>query len=165
MLFGWFLVWLISHKNPESGLGKVSKILLPLLFVLTIIIVAILLFLQGASIGLSELFHPNWESLFDFGIWISAFGQIVFSLGAGMTIVFTYASYSQDDADLITNTFIVTLSNALFEKFVALCVFSILSHMSLQSGVGVEKLVEEGARLIFIVYPTIFNVLCPWISF
>ena len=35
-------------------------------------------------------------SLFDFGIWISAFGQIVFSLGAGMTIVFTYASYSQE---------------------------------------------------------------------
>lgn len=96
MLFGWFLVWLISHKNPESEVGKVSKILLPLLFVLTIIIVAILLFLQGASIGLSELFHPNWESLFDFGIWISAFGQIVFSLGAGMTIVFTYASYSQE---------------------------------------------------------------------
>lgn len=165
MIICWFLVWLISHRNLEDGLGKVSKILVPLLFILTIIVVSMSLFLPGASIGLSKLFQPDWNLLFDFGIWISAFGQIVFSLGTGMTIAFTYASYTQKDTDLITNTFIVALSNSLFENFAALGVFSILGYMSLQSGVGVEALIKQGAGLIFVVYPTVFNVLGFWASF
>ena len=165
MIVSWFIVWLVSHRNLENGLGKVSKILVPLLFILTIIIVCISLFLPGASIGLSKLISPNWGLLLDFGIWISAFGQIVFSIGTGMTIAFTYASYTKNDTDLITNTIIVALSNSLFENFAALGVFSVLGYMSLQSGMGVDELIKQGAGLIFIVYPTVFNVLGSWASF
>ena len=157
MLVGWFIVWSISHRGLEDGLGKVSKILVPLLFVIMIIVVAMSLLLPGASVGLTQLFNPDWSSLFHFGIWLSAFGQIVFSLSLGMSIAFTYASYTQDNTDLITNTFTVAFANCLFENFAALGVFAILGYMSLQSGVAVEELVEQGAGLIFIVYPTVFN--------
>ena len=159
MIVGWIIVWFISHRDLESGLGKVSKILVPLLFVIMIIVVSISLFLPGASVGLFELFNPKWQSLFDFGIWLAAFGQIVFSLSLGMSIAFTYASYTQDGTDLITNTLTVAFANCLFENFAALGVFSILGFMSLKSGVPVEGLVEQGAGLIFIVYPTVFNVM------
>lgn len=164
MLIGWGLVWSISHRDLEAGLGKVSKILVPLLFIIMIIIVISSLMLPGASIGLSELYQPDWSSLFDFGIWLGAFGQIVFSLSLGMSIAFTYASYTQDDTDLITNTFTVAFANCLFENFCALGVFSILGYMSLQTGTAVEQLVTQGAGLIFIVYPTAFNAMGTWAS-
>ena len=164
ILAGWVIVWSISHRDLESGLGKASKILVPLLFVIMIIVVLSSLLLPGASIGLSELFAPDWSSLFNFGIWLGAFGQIVFSLSLGMSIAFTYASYTQDGTDLVTNTLTVAFANCLFENFAALGVFSILGYMSLQSGVGVEELVTQGAGLIFIVYPTVFNVLGNWAS-
>ena len=154
MLVGWVIIWFISHRDLEAGLGKVSKILVPLLFIIMVIIVGFSLTLPGASIGLAELFNPDWSLLGHFEIWMAAFGQIVFSLSLGMSIAFTYASYTKDDADLITNTLSI--------DFAALGVFSILGYMSLQSGTAVSELVTQGTGLVFIVYPTVFNVLGQW---
>ena len=162
MLVGWVIIWLISHRDLEAGLGKVSKILVPALFIIMIIIVGFSLTLPGASIGLAELFDPDWSLLTHFEIWMAAFGQIVFSLSLGMSIAFTYASYTKDDADLVTNTISIALANSLFENFAALGVFSILGYMSLQSGTAVADLVTQGTGLVFIVYPTVFNVLGQW---
>ncbi|MBR3139384.1 MAG: sodium-dependent transporter, partial [Methanobrevibacter sp.] len=100
MLVGWVIIWFISHRDLEEGLGKVSKVLVPLLFVIMVIIVGFSLTLPGASIGLAELFNPDWSLLGNFEIWMAAFGQIVFSLSLGMSIAFTYASYTKDDAGL-----------------------------------------------------------------
>ena len=162
MLVGWVIIWFISHKDLEEGLGKVSKVLVPALFVIMIIIVGFSLTLPGASIGLAELFNPDWSLLTHFEIWMAAFGQIVFSLSLGMSIAFTYASYTKDDADLITNTISIALANSLFENFAALAVFSILGYMSMQSGTAVADLVTQGTGLVFVVYPTVFNVLGQW---
>lgn len=162
MLVGWVIIWLISHRDLEAGLGKVSKILVPALFIIMIIIVGFSFTLPGASIGLAELFNPDWSLLTHFEIWMAAFGQIVFSLSLGMSIAFTYASYTKDDADLVTNTISIALANSLFENFAALGVFSILGYMSLQSGTAVADLVTQGTGLVFIVYPTVFNVLGQW---
>ena len=162
MLVGWILIWFISHRDLEKGLGRVSKVLVPLLFVIMLIVVGFSLTLPGASIGLAELFNPDWSLLGRFEIWMAAFGQIVFSLSLGMSIAFTYASYTRDDADLITNTISIALANSLFENFAALGVFSILGYMSLQSGTAVSELVTQGTGLVFVVYPTVFNVLGQW---
>lgn len=162
MLIGWAIIWFISHRDLEEGLGKVSKVLVPSLFFIMIAIVVVSLTLPGAAIGLQELYEPNLETLFGFDIWVAAFGQLVFSLSLGMSIAFTYASYSKDDTDLITNTITVAFANCLFENVCAVGVFSILGYMSLNSGVAVEELVTQGTGLVFIVYPTIFNVLGQW---
>ncbi|WP_407422970.1 sodium-dependent transporter [Methanobrevibacter sp.] len=162
MLVGWFIIWFISHRDLEEGLGKISKVLVPLLFVIMVLIVGFSLTLPGASVGLAQLFNPDWSLLGHFEIWMAAFGQIVFSLSLGMSIAFTYASYTKDDADLITNTISIALANSLFENFAALGVFSILGYMSVQSGTAVADLVTQGTGLVFIVYPTVFNVIGQW---
>ena len=159
MLVSWAIIWFISHKDLEEGLGKVSKILVPLLFVIMIVIVAFSLTLPGASIGLNELFSPDWGLLLDFNIWMAAFGQIIFSLSLGMSIAFTYASYTGEKSDLITNTLSIAFANCAFENFCALGVFSILGYMSLQSGTAVSDLVTQGTGLVFVAYPTVLNVL------
>ena len=162
MIIGWVIIWFISHRDLEKGLGKVSKILVPLLFVIMVVIVGFSLTLPGASEGLSVLFNPDWSLLANFDIWMAAFGQIIFSLSLGMSIAFTYASYTKDDSDLITNTISIALANSLFENFAALGVFSILGYMSVQSGTAVADLVTQGTGLVFIAYPTVFNVLGSW---
>ena len=162
IIVGWVIIWFISHRDLEEGLGRISKVLVPLLFIIMVVIVGFSLTLPGASVGLSELFNPDWSLLANFNIWMAAFGQIVFSLSLGMSIAFTYASYTRDDADLITNTISIALANSLFENFAALGVFSILGYMSVQSGTAVADLVSQGTGLVFIVYPTVFNVLGKW---
>ena len=164
MLVGWVIMWVISHTDLEKGLGRVSKVLVPLLFAIMIFIVLFSLTLPGAGIGLAELYNPDWSLLLNFNIWMAAFGQIIFSLSLGMSIAFTYASYTKDDSDLVSNALWVTVANCGFENFAAIGVFSILGYMSLQSGVAVPDLVTQGTGLVFIVYPTVFNVLGDWAS-
>ena len=164
MLVGWVIMWVISHTDLEKGLGRVSKVLVPLLFAIMIFIVLFSLTLSGAGIGLAELYNPDWSLLLNFNIWMAAFGQMIFSLSLGMSIAFTYASYTKDDSDLVSNALWVTVANCGFENFAAIGVFSILGYMSLQSGVAVPDLVTQGTGLVFIVYPTVFNVLGDWAS-
>ena len=164
MLVGWVIMWVISHTDLEKGLGRVSKVLVPLLFAIMIFIVLFSLTLPGAGIGLAELYNPDWSLLLNFNIWMAAFGQMIFSLSLGMSIAFTYASYTKDDSDLVSNALWVTVANCGFENFAAMGVFSILGYMSLQSGVAVPDLVTQGTGLVFIVYPTVFNVLGDWAS-
>lgn len=162
MLVGWIIIWLISHKDLEGGLGKLSKILVPTLFCIMAFIVVFSLMLPSASIGLAELFSPDWSLLDNCEIWSAAFGQILFSLSLGFSLAFAYAGYTGKDSDLITNSIYIVLANCLFENFAALGVFSILGYMSLQSGTAVADIVTQGTGLIFIVYPTVFNVLGQW---
>jgi NSS family neurotransmitter:Na+ symporter len=164
MLVGWVIMWVISHTDLEKGLGRVSKVLVPLLFAIMIFIVLFSLTLPGAGIGLAELYNPDWSLLLNFNIWMAAFGQMIFSLSLGMSIAFTYASYTKDDSDLVSNALWVTVANCGFENFAAIGVFSILGYMSLQSGMAVPDLVTQGTGLVFIVYPTVFNVLGDWAS-
>ena len=159
MLVGWFIIWFVSHKNLDEGLGRVCKIFVPLLFVVMIFIVIFSLTLPGAYIGLAELFNPDWSLLWHFDIWMAAFGQIFFSLSLGMGAGFTYASYTEDDIDLISSGLYVIIANCAFENFAALGVFSILGYMSLQSGIPVSEIVSQGTTLIFVAYPHVFNIL------
>ena len=159
MIIGWFIIWFISHRNLDEGLGKVCKIFVPLLFIIMIVIVIFSLTLPGAYIGLAELFNPNWSQLWHFDIWMAAFGQIFFSLSLGMGAGFTYASYTNDDIDLISSGLCVVIANSAFENFAALGVFSILGYMSLQSGTPVSEIVSQGTTLIFVAYPQVFNIL------
>lgn len=162
ILIIWIVVWFISHRDLESGLGKVSKILVPILFLVMILIVIVSLTLPGASIGLDALYSPDWSLLNDFNIWMLAFSQIIFSLCIGLSGTVTFAGYLKEDADIISNTVIIALANSFFENISAIAVFSVLGYMSLQTATPVENLISQGTGLIFIVYPTIFNTLGSW---
>jgi len=159
MIIDWVIIWFVSHRELEKGLGKVSKILVPLLFIVMTIIVVYSLTLDDATLGLYELFHPKWESLLNFKIWMSAFGQIIFSLNLGLSLGFTYAGYSGKETDLITNALIIALSNCLFENFCALGVFSVLGYMAKIENVAVNEVIKQGTSLIYITYPAVINTL------
>ena len=89
----WVIVWFISHRDLNEGIGKISKILIPALFIIMIGIVIYALTLPGASIGIQTLLQPDWSKLTDINIWLAAFSQILFSLSMGQAIALTYASY------------------------------------------------------------------------
>ncbi|WP_298535473.1 sodium-dependent transporter [uncultured Methanobrevibacter sp.] len=160
----WLSSWAIVQKDLNEGIGKVSKILLPVLVVIVIVIVAFSLTLPGASIGYTQIFTPDWSALTNLNVWLAAFGQIVFSLSLGMSIALTYASYLPEDSKLTDNALIVAFSNSGFEVFNAIGIFSILGFMTLTSGIPFNELVTEGTGLAFVVFPKVFNVMGPWAS-
>ena len=157
----WIALWFIAHRNVDKGIGRVSKILIPALFVIMGFIIIYALTLPGAGIGVNTLLTPDWSKLADVNIWLAAFAQIIFSLSMGQAIATTYASYLPENSKLINNVFIVVASNSLFEICTAFGVFSILGYMSLTNGTPMVQLITEGTGLIFIVFPMIFNIMGP----
>ena len=161
VLILWVVLWVISHRDVDKGIGMVSKLLIPALFVIMGIIIVYALTLPGASLGISTLLTPDWGMLLDINIWLAAFAQIIFSLSMGQAIALTYASYLPENSKLIDNVLIVVASNSLFEICTAFGVFSILGYMSTTSGTPMVQLVTEGTGLVFIVFPMIFNIMGP----
>lgn len=161
VLLLWVILWFISHRNVDKGIGKVSKILIPALFVIMGVIIVYALTLPGAGIGINALLTPDWHMLLDVNIWLAAFAQIIFSLSMGQAIALTYASYLPENSKLIDNVLIVVASNSLFEICTAFGVFSILGYMSSTAGTPIVQLVTEGTGLVFVVFPMIFNIMGP----
>ena len=52
VIVSWFILWFISHKSINQGIGMASKILIPSVFIIMIIIVIYALTLPGAAIGI-----------------------------------------------------------------------------------------------------------------
>ena len=159
VLICWFILWFISNRDIDKGIGKASKILIPLLFIIMGIIIVYAFTLPGAKIGIDTLIYPKWEMLWDVNIWLAAFGQIIFSLSVGETLALTYASYLPENSKLVDNVIFVVLSNSAFEVCTAFGVYAILGYMSFTSGTPMIQLITEGTGLIFIVFPRIFNVM------
>ena len=157
----WFIAWFILKRDLNEGIGKVSKILLPLLCIIVVVIVAFSLTLPGASIGYTQIFRPDWSALTNLDVWLAAFGQIVFSLSLGMAIAMTYASYLPEGSKLVDNAVIVAFSNSGFEVFNSIGIFSILGFMTLSSGIPFNELVTSGTGLAFVVFPQVFNTMGP----
>jgi SNF family Na+-dependent transporter len=104
---------LVLAGGIRRGIELVSKVFLPLLFVLAILLV-VNCFLPGmpgrptpdwdAQVlnGLGYLWNPNFSVLGDSKVWLAAAGQILFTLSVGIGAIVTYASYlrEQDDVTL-----------------------------------------------------------------
>ena len=155
----WSVVWAIIRTNLNDGIGKVSRILLPILCIIVVIFVIYSLTLPGSYIGYTQIFNPDWSALANPNVWLAAFGQIVFSLSLGMAIALTYASYLPEGSKLVDNALIVAFSNSGFEVFNSIGIFSVLGFMAMTSGIPFNELVTEGTGLAFVVFPQAFNTM------
>ena len=153
----WGIFWMISTRDVDNGIGKISKILIPMLFGIMLFIFIYSFTLPGSGLGVKTLLTPNWTLLYDINIWLAAFGQIIFSLSIGQAMVYTYASYLPENSKLVDEVLLVVIANSLYEIFIAIGVFSILGYMSFTSSIPMSELVSEGTGLIFVVFPHIFN--------
>ena len=157
----WALFWFVSNRDVDEGIGRISRILMPLLFIIMSFILIYSFTLPGFHLGLITLLNPNWGMLLDINIWLAAFAQIIFSLSIGQAMVYTYATYLTEESKLIDNVFMVVIANCLYEIFVALGIFSSLGYMSVTNTIPLTELISEGTSLIFVVLPEVFAVMGP----
>ncbi len=158
----WLMNWFICYKGVKVGIEKMNKILLPCLLVIMIIIVIRGVTLEGAEVGLNRLFTPDWEKVKDPKVWISAYGQVFFSLSIGTGIMMTYSSYLPRKTDINNSAFMTVFANCGFEFLCAIGVFAILGIMATKEGVPVEEVVTSGIGLAFIAFPKVFTMMGIW---
>jgi len=86
------LTMAVVYMGVKNGIERGSKIMMPVLFFILIILVIRGVTLPGAEAGLSFIFNPNWDKITGQSILI-ALGHAFFTLSLGMGAMMTYGSY------------------------------------------------------------------------
>lgn len=155
----WAAVAIILYKGINKGINIACKICLPLLLIMIVILVVRGLTLPGAVDGLAYMFTPDWSALKNPTVWVSAYGQVFFSLSICFAIMIAYSSYLPKKTDVVNTAFITATANHGFEVFAGIGVFGIMGYMAFSQGVPVEEVAASGVGLAFMTFPTAINTL------
>ena len=148
LLFFLILTHYIVVKGVKDGIEKSSKVMMPVLFILIVVLAVCSLTLPNASKGLEFLLKPDFSKV-DAGVFLGAMGQAFFSLSLGMGCLSTYASYFGQDTRLNKTA----LSVGVIDTSVAILAGIIIFPAAFS--VGIQP--DAGPSLIFITLPNVFQ--------
>lgn len=153
-IFWQFIVILVTGlivtSGIKKGVEKYSKILMPVLLFLLVILAIRSVTLEGAYKGLEFLFKPDFSSLSAKGV-LEALGHAFFSLSLGMCTILTYGSYVGKKEKLPSLTWQITLADTFIALLAGVVIFPAVFAYGLNP--------ESGPNLIFITLPTVFHAM------
>jgi Na+-dependent transporters of the SNF family len=148
----------IVALGVKSGIEKFSKICLPVLFALVVLIAVYSLTLPGAQKGVAYLFKPDFSKV-TIGTCLDALGQSFYSLSLGMGIIITYSSYVSKKENLMASGVGTAVSDMLFAVLAGVAIMPAVFAAGIEPG--------SGPGLIFDTLPYIFarmGLEMPWLS-
>jgi NSS family neurotransmitter:Na+ symporter len=140
----------IISVGVQKGIERSSKIMMPMLFIIMIILCVRSVTLPNAEIGLSFLFKPDFGKI-DSSTILSAMGQAFFSLSVGMGCLITYSSYFGKSTNLQNTAATVTLLDTLVAVLSGIIIFPAVFSFGIAPTAGPE--------LVFITLPNVFQNL------
>ncbi|KAL3226333.1 hypothetical protein MRX96_004427 [Rhipicephalus microplus] len=149
---GWCCVFVCVHDGIRS-LGKVIYITTTLPFGLLLIILARVLALPGASMGLKFFIVPKWREVLSVTLWGRAAEQVILSLGLGYGTVICYAGYGRIRNKLINDLEIIIVTQFFANFGFGLVIFSVLGFLASELQIYVEDIITSGFDLAFVAYP------------
>ena len=145
-----FLCLAVVAGGVKSGIEKFSKITLPILFILIVVIAVYSISLPGSGEGVKYLLKPDFSELTPRS-FAYAMGQSFYSLSLGMGIVITYGSYVRKDENLLTISAGTAVSDLLFAILAGLAIMPAVFSAGIEPGAG--------PGLIFQSIPYIFATM------
>ena len=130
-----FLTFLIVSAGVKNGIGRMVKILMPMLGFLLIFMV-IYSMINGAFIKtLDFLFAPDFSNVTS-ETFLSAMGQAFFSLSLGMGSIMAYGAYMPKDQKVVETSFTVASLDTLVAMLAGLAIFPIIFAFNLEPNSG-----------------------------
>ena len=153
------LTIIIISKGVENGIEKWSKRLMPALLSILALLIMYVMTQEGAMEGLKAYLVPDFDSLLNPQLLVSALGQAFFSLSLGTSVMIIYGSYISKKENLISLGAYVTLIDVLIAFVAGLL---IIPAMYVAQAQGVAIFSESGAllsedTLVFQVLPALFT--------
>lgn len=154
----WYLVLLhflfmsitatVVLLGVNKGIEKVSKILMPALFLILVFLLIYSFFLPGSNEALKFLFKPNLNNL-NPKTFLEAMGQAFFTLSLGMGAMITYGSYLNKKENLLKSSLLIVIFDTLISIIAGIVVFSIVFSSKME--------VASGPTLVFSTLPNLFG--------
>ncbi len=142
------ITYLIIEHGVRDGIERASKLLMPTLFILLLIIVGASCMLPGADKGVEFLFKPDMSKMTG-DVFLGALGQSFYSLSIAMGCLCTYASYFSGYTNLTKSASQIAVIDCMVAILAGLMIFPAAFS------VGVNP--DSGPSLIFITLPNVFQ--------
>ncbi len=139
----------IVAKGVESGIERFSKLMMPLLLVIMIMLMVCSLTMPGAMEGIRFLLQPDFSKV-STDVVLSAMGQAFFSLSVGIGCMATYASYFNKETRLVQSAFSVCAIDSMVAILSGFIIFPAVFSVT-----GMTP--DAGPGLVFITLPHVFN--------
>lgn len=152
----WFLVFaalvfIIILGGVQNGVERMSKIMMPVLVVLAVVVTIYSVTRPGAVEGVKYFLIPNVKN-FSWMTVVAAMGQMFYSLSIAMGILITFGSYMKKDTSIEKSTENVEI----FDTAIAIMAgLMIIPAVFAFSGGNAETL-KSGPALMFITIPKVF---------
>ena len=141
----------IIYAGVRNGVERVSKCMMPVLVVLSVIIAVFSMTRPGALEGVKYFLIPNVKN-FSWMTVVTAMGQMFYSLSIAMGILITFGSYMKKDISIEESTRNVEI----FDTAIAIMAgLMIIPAVFAFSGGDAESL-KAGPSLMFITIPKVF---------
>jgi neurotransmitter:Na+ symporter, NSS family len=140
----------------RDGIERWTKVLMPGLAVLLVLLVFRAVTLSGAPAGLSFYLNPDFSRI-NGGVVLAAAGQAFFSLSLGMGAMITYGSYISKKDDLVSSALAVTAFDTAIAVFAGLLIFPTLFHAGMDPA-------SSGPGMVFVVLTSLLGTIppAPW---
>lgn len=155
-----FLTHFIVVRGVTDGIERFSKIMMPLLLLIIVVLVFCSFFMPGTKEGLTFLLKPDFSKLTPETI-LSAMGQAFFSLSIGMGCLCTYGSYFGKDTNLLKTAGSVAVIDTVVAFMAGFIIFPAVYSIS-----GISP--DVGPGLVFVTMPNVFNMIfsgLPWLGY
>lgn len=144
------LCGIILWFGVKKGIERCSKVLMPSLFVLLIVLILRSISLPGASAGIKFFLSPDFSKLSAEAVLV-ALGQAFYTLSLGMGISIVYGSYVRKETNLPKSVLQLIGLDTMVAMMAGLAIFPAVFAM------GFEPAAGEG--LVFQILPTAFNMI------
>eukprot|EP00382_Lankesteria_abbotti_P000607 CAMPEP_0113844168 /NCGR_PEP_ID=MMETSP0372-20130328/102_1 /TAXON_ID=340204 /ORGANISM="Lankesteria abbotti" /LENGTH=785 /DNA_ID=CAMNT_0000813171 /DNA_START=107 /DNA_END=2464 /DNA_ORIENTATION=- /assembly_acc=CAM_ASM_000359 len=151
----WICIFFAIFKGARF-LGKVLYVTMVLPTILLLVMTIRSITLEGSSDGLQQ-YILRWDFsilVTDPEIWSAAVGQIFFSLGVCYGVMTAYASFNQQNHNVVRDAIVVALSNSAFSLVAGIVVFAVAGHLAYISNGSLDELKTSGVGLVFMTFPT-----------
>lgn len=138
----------ILISGVKKGIERITKTLMPVLFVLILICDFRALTLPGAFEGLDFLFRLDFTKITPTVI-LTALGLAFFKLSVGMGTMITYGSYFTEDNNMMATSVKVALSDTAISILAGIAIFPTVFSFHLEPGAG--------PGLLFMTIPLVFS--------
>jgi neurotransmitter:Na+ symporter, NSS family len=159
MAIAWAVTYIAIVGGVKAGIERASKIMMPILFLMVLVLIARMIVLPGALDGVNYMFKPDFSKIWDVKVWAAAYGQIFFTLSIGFAIMLAYSSYLPEKSDITNNAFMTVLINCGFSILAGIMIFSVLGYMAQEQGKPLTDVVSAGVGLAFVTLPAAINLL------
>ncbi|WP_435750487.1 sodium-dependent transporter [Thauera sp. AutoDN2] len=152
-LLSWHTVFMlltviIVAMGVSSGLERGSKILMPALALILVVMVGYGMTTGAFGQAVAYLFNPDWSRL-DGSVLLAALGHAFFTLSLGMGIMMAYGSYLGEDVNLLRTARTVVIMDTVFALCAGLAIFPIVFANGLDPAAG--------PGLVFVTLPLAFG--------